>query len=317
MMKNDFISNFQSYRGDPMTLPSGAIFDKVIFDHVLNLKRQSSAHSFIWDSKDDWSNLFPSQEDRSALKDRIEQNPSMKSQLPFWQRKVIDNFDSIQYIEDSFFESTSILPNDNDVKPEEHKKFSLMIFDFMRRIVNFYEDQGKRNQLMEKMSENSYWKLWNIFFDLLAVKGDYFFIEEGEVSSVASAFRKNADRRMEDRQSGGHKADEIGAIEGGRKNEHFYGTKFMLDSLKMSKLLKDMFDFACNEACMKGTLADIARAGVEVYGFLISGWRIEFVSLRHFGGRFMYFKRENIDSLPLTLNNDSLIEIKRVLIKFL
>ncbi|KAF9916880.1 hypothetical protein FBU30_001108, partial [Linnemannia zychae] len=242
--------------------------------------------------------------------------------------KVIDKFDSIQYIEEDVFESISALPGDNDVKPEEYKKFSFMILDFMRGIVKFYENHRKRNQLIEKMSERSYLKLWSIFFDLLAIKGDYFVIDEGEVSSVASAFRKNADRGIEDQQSGGHKADgiiyclsasgmEIGAIEGGRKNEHFYGTKFMLDSLKMSKLLKDMFDFACNEACMRGTSADIARAGVEVYGFLISGWRIEFVSLRHFGGRFMYFKRENVDSLPLRLDNDSLIEIKRILIKFL
>ncbi|KAF9917125.1 hypothetical protein FBU30_000956, partial [Linnemannia zychae] len=68
MMKEEFIENFESFRGNPMILPSGTVFDNVVLDYVLNLKRQSTAHSFVWDSKDDLFNLFSIDEDRAALK---------------------------------------------------------------------------------------------------------------------------------------------------------------------------------------------------------------------------------------------------------
>ncbi|KAF9171051.1 hypothetical protein BGX21_008075 [Mortierella sp. AD011] len=326
LMRDEFNDNYDAYKGTSWVLPSGSEFDEVVRNHVLGQTRQCSTHSFVWDSKDDLSPLFPHEEDTQALKLRIDSMKAKKQQLPQWQKDIISRYNSLQSVEDATENGIKQKVQVEGVEEQDYKKFNKMIFEFMSRIISFYGDYGHQNELKEGLSERNYLKLWSIFFRVLVKNGGIFYLDEGEVYSKASADRKNATRSLEDRQSSGHKIDglfyclkasklEVAGIEGGKKNEGANGTKVLLDGLKMSKLLKDMFNYACNEACSKGTLADTARSGIEAYGFLVSALRVGFVTLKQFGGRYSsYLFLEKAES---HLDDESFLIIKSLLIIFL
>ncbi|KAF9916237.1 hypothetical protein FBU30_001495, partial [Linnemannia zychae] len=253
LLKNEFIDNFQSFCGQSFTLPSGLVFDEVIRDHVLTLRTQSSMHSFIWDSKDNWNKLFLQEQDCRALDERVINVTEDPGQLPDWQLEIINAFDSIQNINDVLLNGLKTITIDKSLDKKIHLEFADMILEFMKGILSYYEDNGCHNQRnvgLSERSESDYLRLWSLFFRLITKKGDCLRFAEGEISSQASRYRKNFARVIQDRQSGGVKPDgifyclnagslEIGAIEGGKKNEISFGTKILLDSLKMSKLLKD------------------------------------------------------------------------------
>ncbi|KAF9183662.1 hypothetical protein BGZ49_004543 [Haplosporangium sp. Z 27] len=328
-MKEEFNVNYESYKGTSWVLPSGSVFDAVVRGHVLAQTKQRSIHSFVWDSKDDLRELFPLEEDNQALQQRINSIKEAQPQLPQWQNDIISGYNSLQSIEDAILNGINQKVQIEGVEEQECKKFNKMIFEFMTGVTNFYEDHGRQNELKEGLSEKTHLKLWSIFFKVLYKHGGVLDLDEGEIYSKASALRKNSTRgSTENRQSSGRKIDgiiyclkasklEIAGIEGGKKNEGPNGTKILLDGLKMSKLLKDMFDKACIEACSKGTLPVTARNGVVVFGFLVSGCKIQFVSLKHFGGRFSYLIREKAESLPLHLDDQSFLIIKSILRIFL
>ncbi|KAF9169302.1 hypothetical protein BGX20_010491 [Mortierella sp. AD010] len=166
-----------------------------------------------------------------------------------------------------------------------------------------------------------------LIFDFMHGNDDKLTYDESEVVSNASSARKNFLRSLEDRQANGLKVDgilylsgakiEIGAMEAGKEDEGQYGTKFLVDSVKLAKLLKDMFDFACTQAGGNGSDVIVMINKLEVYGFLISGLRIEFVSLKYLGGRHFYFNREGDHSLPDLLNDDAVAKISRLAKQFL
>ncbi|KAF8976371.1 hypothetical protein BGZ46_008319 [Entomortierella lignicola] len=296
--------------------------------------KQSPLHSGILDSnyRKELLGLFFDESGSKAIADRLDELDglvSLKHQIPDWQMDVINHFTSIKSIKEALFKGLETVFTIEDAKNDDYQEFVEMIFGFMKDVLNFYEDQGQQYQLSELLSERDYLRLWGNFFRVLYKNGGIYSLEQGEVSSRSSAFRKNSDRKStESRQSGGRKIDgifscvkanklELGAIEGGKKNEASYGTKFITDSLKVAKVLKDMFDLACNEAGLSGSDVNVAREGMETYGFLASGSRIEFVTLRHFGGRFLYFNRGYSASLPLNSDDETLMRIKRILIYFL
>ena len=327
-MKDEFNDNYESFKGTSWVLPSGSVFDAVLREHVLAQTKQQSAHSFVWDAKDDLYPLFPQEEDNQAIKQRVDSMKEALPQLPQWQKDVISKYNSLQSVEDAIQNGIKKKVQIEGIEEKEYDKFNKMIFEFMCGVVSFYDDYGRQNELKEGLSERNHLKLWGIFFRLLVKNGGVLYLDEGEIYSKASADRKNSTRSTETRQSSGHKMDgmiyclkasklEIAGIEGGKKNEGPNGTKVLLDGLKISKLLKDMLDKACDEACSKGTISNTARKGIEVFGFLVSGLRIQFVSSKHFGGRFSYLIREKAESLPSHLDDQSFQIIRSLLSIFL
>ncbi|KAF9429033.1 hypothetical protein BGZ76_001936 [Entomortierella beljakovae] len=97
-------------------------------------------------------------------------------------------------------------------------------------------------------------------------------------------------------------------------NEASYGTKYLTDSVKIAKTLKDMFDKACTSAARHG---HVIKNEMMVYGFLISGVRIEFVKYVFLGGRLFLFKGGFNDELPLSLNKTTLLTGQDVLVEIL
>ncbi|ORZ12044.1 hypothetical protein BCR41DRAFT_423242 [Lobosporangium transversale] len=148
--------------------------------------------------------------------------------------------------------------------------------------------------------------------------------DEGDATSSASTYRRNGVRSIEDNQSRGHKIDaiiwalkantEFGAVKGGKKYEASYGTKYLNDSVKTAKTLKDMFDIACVNAARHGH--DI-KCDMKAYGIVTSGLRIEIVILKYLKGRLFYFKRNFADELPPILNETTLWTIKGILVEIL
>ncbi|KAF9425768.1 hypothetical protein BGZ76_003080 [Entomortierella beljakovae] len=204
------------------------------------MKKQSSLHSFIVDSQDCEGilDLFDGH-DVEAIKGCLQDMEyGNYPTIPEWQMNIINYYNSVSAIKHALFKG---LDNTIAIKVEPPVIFQ----DFN------YENE--KLELQDNISERTYLKVLSFFIRVLHKNGNILAFEEGEISSNASAFRRNADRSKEDRQSSGHKIDgilycltasnaEIGAIEGGKKNEYWYGSKVLSDGLKMSKVLKDMFD---------------------------------------------------------------------------
>ncbi|KAF9381520.1 hypothetical protein BGX21_002084 [Mortierella sp. AD011] len=66
------------------------------------------------------------------------------------------------------------------------------------------------------------------------------------------------------------------------------GTKILKDSRKLSKILKDMYDIIYCHCERK----EEVQKELRVYGLLISGLRMDFVSLRYVRGRYHWMEME-------------------------
>ncbi|KAF9343373.1 hypothetical protein BGX26_005842 [Mortierella sp. AD094] len=156
----------------------------------------------------------------------------------------------------------------------------------------------------------------------------------GSVSAIEMASRKGFQNMITFKGEGGEPAGfqefneliydfmhasgaEIGAIEGGKKDEGSYGTKCLVDSVKMAKVLKDMFDFVCTRAGGNGIEIVPVKKQLEVYGFLVSKLRVEFVSFKYLGGRHFYFNREVEHFIPDLLTDQAVSKICLLATQFL
>ncbi|CAG8575774.1 990_t:CDS:2 [Acaulospora morrowiae] len=126
----------------------------------------------------------------------------------------------------------------------------------------------------------------------------------GESMSYASSDRKNLTRETNDRKKLGRKGDgvfrlrkdrlEFGAIETGRKWEGKSGTKYMTDSLKICKMLKDMLNQLAIECDMK---EDLVRK-LQVVGILNGANRIQVMTVdlpKGYITHIRYNKQDEVD----------------------
>ncbi|KAF8977973.1 hypothetical protein BGZ46_006970 [Entomortierella lignicola] len=154
-------------------------------------------------------------------------------------------------------------------------------------------------------------------------KTDHLSYRPGEICSVASANRINRDRSICGRKASGSKVDgiftigkgrlEIAVIEMSRNFEEPTSTKALKDARKLGKVMKDMFDniyLECNSE-------DDIMGKLEVFGLLMSGPRVEILSLRYLKGRFFRLKRECSLTIPPELTDDSIGEIMKTITRFL
>ncbi|KAF8977881.1 hypothetical protein BGZ46_007051 [Entomortierella lignicola] len=153
-------------------------------------------------------------------------------------------------------------------------------------------------------------------------------LAECEISSAASAIRRNEGCTCGDQQNKGHKLDaifyvtrasgsEFGGVEGGKKNENSYGTKHLTDGLKLSKSSKDMFDNICTRALSNRSDVNSLKSTLQVYDFLVSGEKIEFLTLRSFGGSYYFMDKISEHFLPTQLHKDTFSKIRDLLQEFL
>ncbi|KAI1288700.1 hypothetical protein EDD11_009702, partial [Mortierella claussenii] len=155
-------------------------------------------------------------------------------------------------------------------------------------------------------------KIWGFLWKIIDANG-ILEMELGEVTSSASSSRKNAERILETKQYQGRKIDgivtccatnlEICAMEAGKVDQGSNGTKVLQDSVKMAKVLKDMFDAVCS----RSTQPESIRTELRMYGLLISGLRMDFISFRYMEGRFYRMQTENTINLPPVWDDEGVV----------
>ncbi|KAF9343260.1 hypothetical protein BGX26_006009, partial [Mortierella sp. AD094] len=292
-----FVRNYESYGGLSLILGSGKVFDQSVLEFALlsDSDIESSLHSFIlFYGTEQFRNvlgLFDA-EDQEQLQQLCNKADNIYS-LPDWKINVINYFKTPYSVEELVFEGWNHVFRLEGPTPEGYKEFVKMIVDFMNDILVLYKEYGQELVGHEitlttiAISERSFLTLWGVFFKVLSKNNRLIDFAQGEISSIASATRRNAGRTRDNRQNGGHKLDgifyatrasqaEFGAIEGGKKNENSYGTKYLDDGMKLAKALKDMFDNVCAKAASNRSDVASLKTKIEVYGFLVSGTKLDF-----------------------------------------
>ncbi|KAF9085879.1 hypothetical protein BGX27_003313 [Mortierella sp. AM989] len=336
VLRTEFEFNFSNFNGPSLTLPSGANFDQVFFQRVMLLKSQSGMHSGIIDRHNlaTFAQLFE-EGDVGYLK-QLAEGPNDHAEdisIEDWKINVINHYMTAYTVEDVVFKGWENLYVLEGSTPQGYRPFVKMIIDFMNDVLETYKEFGEELvgdeiKLPRGLPEKAYLRLWGIFFRVLSKNCRLVRLAEGEISSTASAIRRNEGRTRDDRQNGGHKLDaifyvtrasdsEFGAVEGGKKNENSYGTKYLTDGLKLSKSLKDMFDNICTRALSNGSDVNSLKSTLQVYGFLVSGEKIEFLTLRSFGGRYYFMDKISEHFLPTQLHEDTFSKIRNLLQEFL
>ncbi|KAF9186201.1 hypothetical protein BGZ49_004216 [Haplosporangium sp. Z 27] len=347
LMRDEYVGAFEKYSGPSFLLPSELSFEETIYRHVMELKHQSLLHSSILDSsyRDQLLKLFPDERDTKLISDHLNElavivKPSY--QIPKWQMDVIGYYSSVRVIKETLFQGLDSAFTAEGVSDDVYRSFAEMIYDCIKGILNFYEDYGQQYQLPNQLSEKTYMFVWNIILRIL-YRGNFNYTT-GEVTSKPSALRKNNNRMKKlaesasqqsgssdqsgacNRQSIGRRCDgvattkanniEILLVECGPKDSGPNGTKTLADGFKIAKGLKDSYDYIMNEVTLNGGDITEAQREIEVYGIVVSGNRIQFVTTRHFGGRFLYFDKGHTESLPLTLDDNTLPRIRRIVAYF-
>ncbi|KAF9086653.1 hypothetical protein BGX27_003144 [Mortierella sp. AM989] len=336
MMKAEFAQNFANYKGLSLILTSGVDFDQALFQFVMSFNRQSRLHSFVI-GPEDFARILPLFDDIDSeqLAQLVKQLDSNTDDIPVedWKIKAINHYRTPYTVQEVIFNGWNQSFALEGTKPVGYEAFIKMVFDFMNDVLETYKEFGEELvgdeiKLPRGLPERTYLGLWGIFFRVLSKNCKLVKLSEGEISSTASAIRRNAGRTRDDRQNGGHKLDaifyvtrasdaEFGAVEGGKKNENSYGTKYLSDGEKLSKALKDMFDNICTKAVSNRSDVTSLKSTLEVYGFLVSGEKLEFLTLRYFGGRFYMLQKISEHFLPTHLHMDTFAKIRNLLNEFL
>ncbi|KAF8951868.1 hypothetical protein BGZ46_003760 [Entomortierella lignicola] len=322
-MRKQFSKNYNDYSGLPWLLSSGTNVDNILFQHAMTLTFESPLHSFVLDRAESLINLFE-ERDQELFKVALDRSDSIEELplLPEWKGREIMRYskDLDGVAEVTWYPEQNTISNGLD--QAELRGFNKRLYSTMLRLSILYEDCN--NALSESQSESWYIKkVWFTLFDSIVSGNTWLDFQPGEVNSSASSSRRNSDRDLGTRFACGGKIDglftckkkkfEMGAVEIGPKDQGATGTKVLKDSRKLAKLLKDMFDHICSICLNPGNI----RTQLRVYGFLISGLRVEFVSLKYVDGRFYCLTRERTHSIPTTWDNLSVMSILVLVKEFL
>ncbi|KAF9093317.1 hypothetical protein BGX27_001625, partial [Mortierella sp. AM989] len=122
---------------------------------------------------------------------------------------------------------------------------------------------------------------------------------------LSCLYEENQGRSLETRHAVGSKLDgliscdeiqhEIASIEMGKKGAGAAGTKSLGDGVKLAKDLKDMYDNICTQ-CYWTKKDELDK--LRVFGLLISGLRVEFITLCRAKGRLYRLWHEETISIP-------------------
>ncbi|KAK3828270.1 MAG: hypothetical protein J3Q66DRAFT_322262 [Benniella sp.] len=305
-MRSEFSSHFQAYRGASWTLPTGTNVDDVIFRYTLTLGVESALHSFVL-VQSRWIEDKFDEKDQEHLRESLEsESQSSEPSWSDWMGQELKRFaQTPDGLQDLLSKGWRHLQSTTEASIDQAQlnDFRMRLHLTMLTLSTLYRKFD--NKLPETQSESWYTnKLWSPLFDLLDSESDWLRLDTGEITSDASSLRKNRDRDLETRHAPGRKIDgiivckksrhELGAIEAGKTDEGASGTKVLKDGRKIAKLLKDMFDNICT-TCPRST--DI-RKRLRVYGLLVSGPRLEFVSLRYVDGRYYHLKSMKTMTVP-------------------
>ncbi|KAF9320407.1 hypothetical protein BG003_006200 [Podila horticola] len=286
-MGDEFVQHYKEYTGRDWTLPSGTIADQILCNHIRTLSKESALHSFVIQRTRPLLSLFDDK-DANAFQKYITDSDTSEAQdqLKDWQRATIEQYEaSPKEIWDKLQGgwATNDLPPDVDASVAF--SFRCSVYQAILDLATVYKSHQYR--LPQGKKESWYTtKVWGFLWKIIDAGGVLEY-EPGEATSAASSLRKNSERDLESKQSQGRKIDgivscsatnlEICAVEAGKLDQGQSGTKILQDSVKMAKVMKDMFDAIHTRS---------------------NGSEDDFVSFRYLEGRFYRMHTEDSVTLP-------------------
>ncbi|CAG8676634.1 14779_t:CDS:2, partial [Cetraspora pellucida] len=296
------------------TLRTGRKVETVIYEFAKSLHRDSYLHSFIINDADiETKSLFSSEEWKEIKNLEVIDKPKLDPCYKELLRKYTVN--DIKKLRSLLFES--FIPDSKEYNRSIHLCLDY-INNAFRGILRLWEmDENLFDSLkLEGWFEINVWsRLIDPVFDNLNID-----LIRGEGMSFASSERKNIQRKINDHKKFGRKGDgvfrlhkgrlEFGTIEAGRNWEEINGTKYMSDSLKISKMLKDMLDKLIRERKMK---EDLVKK-LKVIGILHGANRLQVLTVDHPKGYITRINRNNVQVAGRLTNSKPLaLVLKEVL----
>ncbi|PKK57126.1 hypothetical protein RhiirC2_764088 [Rhizophagus irregularis] len=261
------------------TLESGRKVEEVIYEFARNLPGETCLHSFIInDAHADVKSLFSEAEWEEITALDVKENPKLERS----HRELMIKYTvkSVKELREIIYDP--FIPDGNKYDKSLHH--DLDFINHAYRSMLFLWDREENPFDSSKLEG---WYEMNVWSNLIdpTFHDIYIDLARGEGMSCASSDRKNIIRTINDRKKIGRKGDgvfrlrgdrlEFGAIEAGRKWEGQSGTKYLNDSLKLNKMMKDMIaqlTTICNRR------EDLVRK-LEVIGILHGANRIQLITM--------------------------------------
>ncbi|KAG0197929.1 hypothetical protein BGX28_008579 [Mortierella sp. GBA30] len=313
-MDDEFMRHYEEFAGVDWTLPSGSIVDQVLRDYIRTLSKESTLHSFVISQTRSLLPRFDPEDRRAFSKTVSESDACTDEDVPMseWKKAKLGQY---QVTPKNIWSILQSGWTRNDVSSEIDTptalSFCCLVHQVMLDLATVYRNYQYR---LPKGKPEAWYrtKIWGFLWKVIDANG-ILEMELGEVTSAASSLRKNAERILETKQYQGRKIDgvviccvtnlEICAMEAGKADQGSNGTKVLQDSVKMAKVLKDMFDAVCS----RSTQPESIRTDLRMYGLLVSGLRMDFISFRYMRGRFYRMQTENSINLPPVWDDEGLV----------
>ncbi|CAG8519357.1 7616_t:CDS:2, partial [Funneliformis caledonium] len=278
---------------------SGRVVEKVIYDHARKFKHDSYLHSFIINDADqEAKKLFNNDEWNEIFSTNLKQVPKIdKNITDFLKKYTVHELSTFQKVVfEKFFPDN--VPYSTDL-------------DYINLAYRSMYSLWKGESNFNSSSKLEGWFEMNVWAHLVdpAFRGMEIELVRGEGQSLSSSNRKNIDRTVNDRKKIGKKGDgifrlrnnhlEFGAIEAGRNWEGSKGTKFLTDSLKMCKMLKDILNELASECNMK---EDIVRK-LQTAGILQGANMMQVITADLPMGYVTRIRRRKFYEVPSRLSN--------------
>ncbi|CAG8606884.1 9285_t:CDS:2, partial [Diversispora eburnea] len=272
-------------------LSSGRNVEDVLYVYASKLEYEQSAHSFIVDtSDDDIKNLFTEEEWEEITN-------ANKKAVPSIDKNLVEHL--LKYKKKTISEMRAHVMNPwltTTYNPEQHFNYQYvhLVFTYL---LDEYE--SPKNRLMQPHTEG--WYATNIWK-----------LVRGEKCSIASSNRVNDDgmyRAKGQRKAFGHKIDgifqntvnshEYGGIEVAKTCQGPHDRKHLGDSLKLSKLLKDIFH---QQTSLAKRNEDVVKK-IEIVGLLHSRLQLQQLLMDYGGGSCLRLRKDDTRSIPLHLGD--------------
>ncbi|CAG8700585.1 9207_t:CDS:2 [Funneliformis caledonium] len=293
---------------------SGRVVEKVIYEYARKLTHESYLHSFIVNDIDVATrSLFSKEEWKEITTSEVKDKPKLEhSHVALLKKYTTDN---IKELRNALSE-----PPVDGAEFDRNLHFDLDFINYAYRGMLFLWEKGVDpfdSTKLEGWYEMCVWgRLIDPAFDNLDIN-----LVRGEGMSFASSDRKNIERSVADRKMIGRKGDgvfrqykkrlEFGAVEAGRKWEGKIGTKYLKDSLKLCKMLKDMITQLSTEC---DGVEDLVRQ-LQVVGVLNGANMIQIITMDYPKGYISRVQRRNVREVAgrLTKSDPLALVLKEIL----
>ncbi|PKC14036.1 hypothetical protein RhiirA5_284821 [Rhizophagus irregularis] len=285
---------------------SGRIVEKVIYEYAQNLPYESYLHSFIINDVDkEVESLFQEEEWEEIFSFNLQKVPKIDKSLTDLMKKY--SITDLSLFQKIIFEP--FLPANILYSNKEH--FDLNYIHLAYSIIHTLwenEDFTLDSSRLEGWYQHN---IWSPIIDPIFHNSKINLVR-GEGMSTASSDRKNNKSCNTDRKKIGKKGDgifrlkgdrlEIGGIEAGRKWEGKNGRKYLQDSLKLGKMLRDMLVQLIKEC--NGDEQIIRK--LQTVGMLHSANRFQLLTMDIPNGYICRIKRFDIQEVAGQINNPPL-----------